>query len=274
MKINYTLIDESNMADFEPVLPKRFEFHDNRATIGAYDDGGYVLGAISYAIMGFEYEIDWLYVHPLARRNGVGLGLVDQVIKAVFGTGDLYPVTASFETSDEDNALHSFFLSCDSLTTEYSHERFYVTPEDIRRISLPHNAGNAQMKSVLFFDKPMEEQKKILAYLDYEDIYSVVNYEKWKQRCIPELCRCIYVKNNLLDLIFMCKMPDGNIELSYLYGKYPKGLISLLGGIASDMALFFPEVSLIFDAMSDESLSLAEHLFPKARKVHVYEAGL
>ena len=73
-------------------------------------------------------------------------------------------------------------------------------------------------------------------------------------------------------LIFVQRTADGNLELSYLYGKYPKGLMELISETLSNLELYFSDYRLTFDALSDEGIRLAEHLFPKAKKAHVYEA--
>ena len=40
----------------------------------------------------------------------------------------------------------------------------------------------------------------------------------------------------------------------------------------ADVEALFPGASLTFDAMSDESMQLAQRLFPKAKTAHIYEA--
>ncbi|WP_024867109.1 GNAT family N-acetyltransferase [Butyrivibrio sp. FCS014] len=272
MDIYFTLIDDSNRQYFRGVLPDSIEPVPGRMSIGAYDKEGYVLGAASYVLKGFEYEIDWLYVHPSARRQGIGMKLVEQVTRAVMFSEEIFPITARFEFSEEDDQMYTFFLSCKHMITTYSHERYYVTSSDIRQSSALHRQTGTELDVQMFFDRPVEEQKKILQMLSKDETYNVEDYDRWKETCVPDLCRCIFVKNNLVDLIFMQKTPDGNLELSYLYGKYPKGLFYLLSETVSNMERHFPEASLTFDAMNENSELLAKHLFPKAKNVHIYEA--
>ncbi len=272
MNINYTQITEENKIDFSSVLPEQMKESHNRISIGAYDDEGYVLGAVSFELVGFQYNIDWIYVHEKVRRQGVGAGLIEQALKAVMGIGERFPVIARFEFSEEDNRMHSFFLSCRNMITTYSHERYYVTAEDVRGSSALHRPSKSETGTRLFFDLPINEQKKILMQLSHEDIYDVADYESWKESCVPQLCRCVYVKNNLLDLVFMQKLSDGNLELSYLYGKYPRGLFELLSDTVREMEVLFPNSTLTFEAMNQDSEQLARHLFPKAKSAHIYEA--
>ncbi len=272
MEINFILINESNRANFKSVFPDVIELVGNRIAVAAYNEEGYVLGAVSCCMVGFQYNIDWIFVHPKIRRQGVGLKLLDRIVRAIMDTGEIFPITARFEFTEDDSVMHTFFLSCNYMITNYSHERYYVTTDDIKSSSALHRAGNTETTSELFFDKPIEEQKKILAKLSYEETYDVEDYDSWKETCVPELCRCVYVKNNLVDLIFMQRLPDGNLELAYLYGKYPRGLFELLSATVNEMERLYPNAALTFEAMNNDSEQLAKHLFPKAKTVHVYES--
>ncbi len=272
MDIYYTLIEDSNRQYFRGVLPDTFEPAPNRISIGAHDREGYVLGAASYTLTGLQYNIDWLYVHPKVRRQGIGMGLVSKVIRTVMFSEEIFPITAKFEFSEDNDQMHTFFLSCRHMITSYSHERYYVTSGDIRRSQALHKPSGNELEVQLFFDRPLEEQKKILRMLSTDETYDVEDYDRWKESCVPELCRCVFVKNNLVDLIFMQKNPDGNLELSYLYGKYPRGLFDLLSSTVSEMERIFPKASLTFDAMNKKSELMASNLFPRAKTVHIYEA--
>ena len=273
MEISYVLLDEENRGDFDSVFPEEIKLGPNRVAIGAVNEDAQVVGCISYCLMDYQYDIDWIYVEEAVRRQGIGIGLIDEVLKVVTGTGDLFPVSAMFEFSEKNDVMHTFFLSCVNMDTEYSHERYYVTADDVRNSAALHRSKSTEFTTGLFFDRPIEEQKRILARLAVEETYAVIDYESWKSACVPELCRCVYVRKELVDLVFMQKLPDGNLELSYLYGKYPKGLFDLLSDTVKEMERLYPEARLSFDAVTNESRQLADHLFPKANKVHVYEAS-
>lgn len=272
MDINFVLINDSNRESFRSVFSDDIEMTGNRIALAAYNDEGYVLGSVSCVLVAYQYNIDWIYVHPKVRRQGIGIRLLDRIVRTIMETGEIFPITARFEFSEDDREMHTFFLSSNYMITNYSHERYYVTTDDIRGSSALHRAGNTETTSQLFFEKPEEEQKKILAMLSYEQTYDVEDYDRWKEYCVPELCRCVYVKNNLVDLILTQKHADGNLELAYLYGKYPRGLFELLSSTVSEMERLYPQATLTFEAMSDESEQLAKHLFPKAKTVHIYEA--
>ena len=272
METSYVYINENNRIYFDRVFPKEIELAPFRVAVGVIDEERRVLGAISYILLNYEYSLDWIFVEPSVRRQGLGTQLVHETFRAMMHTGDLFPLSAQFEYTDENDELHTFFLSIRHVITTYSHERYYVTKDDIRGSVGLRRTQNSDVVSEYFFDKPEAEQKKVLSMLAREQTYEVADYERWKSSCVPELCKCVYVKNNLVDLIFMQKTADGNLELSYLYGKYPKGLFELLSETVKELEARYPDTRLTFDALSEDSVKLAEHLFPRAKKAHIYEA--
>ena len=272
METSYVYINENNRIYFDRVFPKEIDLAPFRVAVGVIDEERRVLGAISYILLNYEYSLDWIFVEPSVRRQGLGTQLVHETFRAMMHTGDLFPLSAQFEYTDENDELHTFFLSIRHMITTYSHERYYVTKDDIRGSVGLRRTQNSDVVSEYFFDKPEAEQKKVLSMLAREQTYEVADYERWKSSCVPELCKCVYVKNNLVDLIFMQKTADGNLELSYLYGKYPKGLFELLSETVKELEDRYPDTRLTFDALSEDSVKLAEHLFPRAKKAHIYEA--
>ena len=273
MDVSFVLINEESREDFVSVLPLEIDMSPFRVSVGAVDDEGRIVGAVSYILMRYEYALDWLFVEPELRRRGIGTALVDEVIKIIMKTGDLFPLSARFEFSYDRHELHTFFLSMKRLFITYSHDRYYVTKEDINGAEGLGRSANPEIVTELFFDKPVSEEKKILGMtVSKKAEQKVADYDLWKKSWVPELCRCVFLKKNLVDLIFMQKTPDGNLQLSYLYGKYPKGLFHLLSETVRDLEKLYPGVKLTFEAISDDSIKLAQHLFPEAKKTHIYEA--
>ncbi|MBP3784094.1 MAG: GNAT family N-acetyltransferase, partial [Butyrivibrio sp.] len=72
MNYSTVLIDDLNRGTFDSVIPETISLTDTRVAVACVDDKDYILGAVSYQVVGFEYVIDWLYVEPQARRQGVG----------------------------------------------------------------------------------------------------------------------------------------------------------------------------------------------------------
>ena len=272
MNVDYVLITEDNRDDFEVVIPDAMKMGGNRVAVAAVDEKDRILGAVSYQMINYQVEIDWIFVEPEVRRKGIGSGLITEVLKALMHTGELLPVVAYFEYDEEDDELHSFFLSCENLMTSYSHDRFYVKQKEIQESNMLHGGAGAAKRFDNFFDLEEKRQKSILNMLRMDQFYSVSDYEAWKKSCVPKLCRCSFDNNELSNLIFMKKRTDGNIELSFLYAKNPKGLLELLCEITDDLEKAFPMSDLVFDAINPESERIAKHLFPDAKIVHIYEA--
>lgn len=270
-RMNYLWIDEKNRSSFKSVLPKAYTEGKENICVGAYDDDGFVCGALCYRYAHYQYDVLWIYVAEEKRLQGTGSGLLDLLFRIVGTSGEIYPISARFEPSAEES-LYGFFLSYSKMETAYSHDRFYVDPREIRGIKLPGTGTKEPLRQDDFFKLPMASQRKILGQLEEECDYIVPDYEDWKRNAVSELCRCILLNGSLMDLLFVHKRSDGNLELSYLYSKYPKGLVELLTAAAWDTESYYPKAKLVFDAVNEESASMAEKLFPKAVKVPVYEA--
>ena len=97
-------------------------------------------------------------------------------------------------------------------------------------------------------------------------------YEDWKEEAVPELCRCIISNEDLKDLVFVHSRANGDLELSYIYSKNPRGLAEILFSIAGDIEEKFPKAQVYFDAVTEEAQMLARNVFPKLNVVPVYEA--
>ena len=273
MKYNYIQISEDNRDAFADVLPEKLKLKGKRVAVGAVDDEGTVLGAMSYILMEYEYIVDWIYVEPEMRRNHIGTGFIDLIIKMMRETGDAFPLTIRYEFADDDRLLHHFFISLSYMDSDYSHERYYITADEIKNASLPKRNADHEMKITNFFDETYDEQLKLLATIAAGGEYFVDEYSEWKEQCVSELCRVLYVGEEAVDLIFVQRLSDGNLELSYLYGKDPVGLLELISMSITDMIKLYPNASLVFDAINEESLKIAEYLFPDSKSVHIYEAG-
>ncbi len=135
---------------------------EKRISIGAYDDDGTVQGAISVILEAGQYDCDWLYVHPECRGIGVGNELYDEILTLIGTTGLIYPLSASFEVSEEDMALYGFFLSRDDAEVAFSHNRFYIEPEEIMRSMRLKEKLPALLEEKDFTLLDKKEKKRVL----------------------------------------------------------------------------------------------------------------
>ncbi len=271
MNLTYVLLEKDNRESFESVYPSVIPDEPDRVSIGAASKKGEVLGAVSFVYVNCQINIDWLYVNPLVRNQGVGRGLVMEIIRMIRKTGERYPLVARFPVTEEDTSLHRFFLTMEEFEVSYSHDRYYVTAEDLRKQKRFRKMLEEDQSPVRFFEEPIETQKLILALLESEQVYSVGDYEKWKENCVPELCFSLVMDDTLAGLIFVQKKGK-DLELDWLYSKYPPALYSILKTTLEETKRLYPEADVTFEVMNDEARRLAEKSFPEAKRAYIYEA--
>ena len=272
-KANHVLLTKENRKDFESVFPAVFRESDHRISIGAYREDGAVLGAISFVLVDNQYDIDWLYVIPEVRRQGVATGLIKVFQDFIVKTLERYPVNVRFPVTQEDVSLHRFFLSLPGADVTYSHERYFVSAEDIRKSAPIHNRSAEAVEVKTFFSTEEDWQKRTLQTIRRTYGFAVSDEAAWKEDCVPDLCLYMSVKNNVLCGIFVQRAAEHMLELVWLYGKYPPGMFCLLQEAAGTAERLYPEDSLTFEAINEKSEKLAQRLFPNARSVAIYEAG-
>lgn len=269
--MNYILLDENNIKEFRDVCPGEYSSGTNRVTLGAYDDDGYIRGAISYRGLFDEADIDWIFVEPSSRRTGIATGLVNEVIKAV-ETTEFSPIVARFE-EDDVSGLFSFFISMEELNVNFSHNRYVTQTTDLDTVVSAHSRLKKHIRQERFFDQPEYRQRKILSELaQIDNGYHVDEIDRWKKKCIPELCRYLEIEGRLAGIVFVQMRSDNNLELAYLNGKTPILLMDMIGGVAEEAAAEYDNAAIYMDCISDESERLANKFFPKAKCIHIYEA--
>lgn len=270
-RMNYVWIDTENADDFISVLPRDLTLADSHICVGIVDDEDYICGAICYRYTLYQYDVLWLYVVPEKRRQGIGSQLMDIVFSVIGRSGDIYPISALFE-ADEEGSLYPFFLGYGKMDVDYSHERYVLRPKDIYGALFPPEAAKQTLKQTMFFSLPEKQQKGILAFLKSEEYYAPDDYDTWKISIVPELCKCILIGEELKNLVFVHRMPGGDLELSYVYSKNPRGLAEILISTSWDIEEKYPDSRVYFDAVSERAEILAKNLFPKVSAVHIYEA--
>ncbi|MBR1628075.1 MAG: GNAT family N-acetyltransferase [Lachnospiraceae bacterium] len=98
------LITKNNKQLFTPFLPEDVCSGGKHLVFGAYDDEGYVLGAIIGTYWEYECGINWLYVHPQARQCGVATGLLECLIAAVNASWKCPDATLVFDAINDASA--------------------------------------------------------------------------------------------------------------------------------------------------------------------------
>lgn len=272
MKLSYVVIDEAHRKTFDTVLPETYRIREDAVALGALNEEGDILGALCWELTDIQYQVEWIYVIPEIRRKRVGTGLMKQLFSAITGSAQRYPVVAQFPFSREDQNLHSFFLSISEMEVNFSHERYVVRPDQIRSSGMLHRMQSPRYEEQLFFELPEARQKQVLTKLWLNAGYFVHGYKEWRRGCVPELCRCIFREEKLLNLAFVQMTPDRNLELSYLYSQSPAGLAELIASLAREAEARYPESELIFDAVNEEADHMAGRVFRNPEPIHIYEA--
>ena len=215
------LITKNNKQLFASLLPGDVYSQGRHLVFGAYDDEGYVLGAIVGSYLEYECSIDWLYVHSEARRCGVAAGLLECLIAAVNASW-MCPVTARFEAAS-DNQLYEFFIAQEQMEMEYLFDRWYISPKALILSPILSKAEETarQFTALNFFECSGQRQRMILSLLsDLPNGYEVDDF-KDMIRLVSSVAK---------DAAMLC--PDAtlvfdaaNDSSSKLEGKFfPKGL--------------------------------------------------
>ena len=270
MRVKYVLLTEDNIADFESVFPPDLKEDENRIAIGAFRSDGGAVGAVSCVQTSQEYALDWIFVEPEVRRGGIGTGLMNELREAVRLTGEVLPTGGSFPVNGDDVSLHRFFLNLADAEVSYSHRRYTVSPEDLQNAVLLHKVSQNK-KAEEFFAASEVMQRRILYALESCFGYEVTNPEKWNRDAVKELCLFTAREEDVTGCILVQKNGDRELELGFLYGASPDVTMGLLSLALQKKEALFPEASVSFETINEESEQLAERLFPDSAYAGVYE---
>ncbi len=271
--MNHILIDNDNHKDFNAVLPLSVLPDADRITIGAYTDEGDVAGAISFFLADCRYTIDWFYVTPPMRRQKVATGLLDEVFTFISKTGLIYPVSAEYEVTEDDDSLFSFFYERREMDTEFAFLRYYVRPVDLASSEELKRGVEVDLEDKEFFSLPRNDQNRYLDRMISDHIFLIEDKKAFEGVCIPKLSRVILKDGKLMAAIFIAGRNDGNMELSYLYSANPIATKLIISRVAADITAYYPRAKLIFDVVGENAAHMARKLFPKAKTVKIYESN-
>lgn len=271
--MNYIKINQSNQMDFASVLPEIFS-KEPYISLGAYEPDGSVCGAVALSFDGAQYDIDWLYVAQKKRLMGIGLGLVKEVKHMISEIG-LCPIHAQFDTLEE-SGLYPFFLSISNseflVNVDYSHDRYVIASEDfIEAMSIEKEARDCP-ETCLFWD--MEESLREKALSEAARHLVITDEGLFVESCEKPLCIAVNKDEEILAFMLVQNDPSGGLYLSCLYSREAKALMSILNAAADEVKRSYGARTIIFDAVTSRSESVAVKLFPKAIKHPIYEADL
>ena len=269
--ISFLRIDESNVTDFASVLPSKLNL-SGKAVIGAYDEKDQVLGAVAVSTDREQYDIDWLYVDPEVRLQGIGKALVKEVKRMIESIG-YRPITASFD-GNEENGLYAFFVSVSSvdlmIDVSYTYDRMELTTEDFYKSEAMTQRGRIDYVPEYFWD--MDEAKRNEMLDLTTGILTITDIDEFEGNCEKRLCLGVYTENGPQAFMLVQKDDDDRFELSYLYSVNSKCLMAILGAAAAEIRRNYKGKQIYFDIVSPEARALADAIFPDAVRIPVYTA--
>lgn len=275
--MNYIVADQLNIKSFESVMPE-YLVDDLGTSLVAYEDDGSVCGAVSISYDGEGYLIDWLYVIPEKRRQGVGRCLVTEVRKLV-STAGICPLRIRFNASG-DSGIYEFLLSIDGedqyVDMSYSHDRYKVCADEVTDSLEKHGLNvikQADSYEIMpFWDMDNKGINQALT-LAMEHL-CIRDLEDFKKTCDRNLCVSVKKGDQLLGFSLVQKLPSGELNLSYLYSENHKVLPHILKELAFCILEYDMDQVIYFDAVTEASDLLAKKIFPDAGKELIYEAEL
>ncbi len=270
--MDHILITKQNIHEFGKYLPLNMAPGEDRIIIGAYDDDGVICGVISYAVMAYEYEVDWLYVTPNMRRRGVARGLMDELFRFIKSTGEVLPINIEFEVSEKDMDLFYFFMSIDEMNVSYSHERFYVSSRNISDSQILSKEVMLEFETTPFCSLPRSEQEELLKETDRVHPFVIEDYDMWINNCIRELCNVYYSNGKAVGFILFQNRTDVNIECSYIFSKTPMLTKKMIVDSASVVKKSYQKSGVVFDTVDDVMEHMCRRIFPEAKIKHIYAA--
>ncbi len=270
--MNHILITEKNIKDFSDFLPLDLMPGENRFIIGAYDDDGMVCGVISFSLLEYEYDVDWLYVTDQMRRKKIATGLVNEVFQFIKVTGEIYPINIKFEVSDDDMELLYFFNSIEELDLSYSHERFYVSSSEIAGSEILSNGVMFELETKSFFSLTLTEQKKLLEKTNSSHPFVIEDYDMWHANCLKELCKVYYTNERASGFILFQKRTDSKIECTYIYSQNSMVTKVMITEAAKTVIKLFPKKGVVFDTVDEMMEKMCRKIFPATTTKHIYVA--
>ena len=269
-------IDETNIKQFSSVLP--LELIDGLGiSIGAAEDEE-VWGAISLSYNGEEYNVDWLYVSPSVRFQGIGRELIREVRSLVANAG-LCPIRMQVNASD-DSGLYGFLLSIEDedppIDVIYSHDRYIITTEDFSRSAIIEKVANEHMVTAYETERfwSLDTSAREDMFNLIVENFSVFDEAKFSASCEKDLCLATRTKGRPEAFILVEREDETTLKLSYLYAANPKALASLFQDVSAMLMEYPNPQTVYFEPITPESKRLADRIFRDVKKERIFEAEL
>lgn len=270
---NFTL-DKYTIRIFAELCEENAEekFTDLTVAYGAISDDGKRPPKPVGIIIGHptltDFVIDWIYVDRKYRRKGIATALFERMAEAVASIEYMEGILAVI--SEEDDDLYQLLLSEGSMVTPAEGVgQFHST---LAGLKLPAEKGIVRAKSTPLSMVPAHYFINLWQLLENSAEGSHI------PRGVPfpirgeaydESSRAILSKEEIAAIILL-EIDDDAYRISWLYSKpsFSKRLIGLLQETAEDIITDEDrspeEIPVVFGSLNDNSMGLAEKLFPEA----------
>ena len=271
------VINDERMQYFEDLLPDDLEFDEHTRLIGAVDDEGYAEGALVFRFNGWIVNLLYIGVYPELRRQGIGTGLIDTLMKYLVPVEFPIMVEAYYLLEDEDdpdNTADLFFRSLIDFEVVSGGKYCTVSAHTVWNSKRLQLLEGFDCSLKLFSELSRTEKSELLNYLrdNYMDVFVKVTIDE----IIPELSLC-HVENGKCTS-FMIARKSGvkkTIELAFLQSRPGEtdGLFGLLKEFIKRLKGLYPHHDLVFSLINKDSELMAKRFFSKDLKVsEIYTA--
>lgn len=271
------LLNAEDLSRFAGLYIKSFarEVDDTVLLLGAVDDQAQpprAAGLLAARVIDAALTIEWLYVLPEYRRQGVASSLLDTLLHHAYQNEEIRGAAAFF--SENQPTLEAFFRKFDfHILYRDGWGYFRGTLGNVADIPNAPSAGYSIMTltevsdaSLRAFNNDIVQRKTIRCGVPLP--INANDYAPQSRVC------CI---NNEICGMLLLDIENNEIELRWLFAppKHRRSLPLLLNAALSDLKQSMPpETPLSFGTLARPGQALAERLLPDAEWIESYTALL
>ncbi len=227
-------------------------------------------GLLAARVIDGALLLEWLYVAPECRRQGVAASLFNTLLNSAQQNDAVRGIAAFFSQNQPE--LEAFFKAVDFAVFHMDGwGQFKGTLDNVAAIPNPPAAGYS---IIPLAEVPEAKLRAFNQFLLQENAPRCgVPLPILPQDYAPQSKVC-YANGNIGGVILL-RMQDAQIELSWLYApmKHLRSLPLLLNAALSDVRQNMPpETPLVFGTLARPGQALAERLLPDAEWIETYIA--
>ena len=211
-----------------------------------------------------DFTVDWIYVAPQFRRQGIGRELFFRTAEAVSALPEMDGIMTVISGEEED--LCRFFSGIHAMVLPAEGRGQYRA--NLGQLSLPPRKQGKKDESVPLGSIPLRMLRALEQRVEKVGGVVGVPFPIVPEQYAPE-SRVIYGKDEISDILLLKQEEDGyNIAWVYSYPKFSKRLVPLFletfEEIIKTSGRRPEEITVSFGVVNEAAMELAEHLFPGA----------